>query len=53
MIVLQNILPSPMIAVAMAILIFRQNFGGTLFLAFAQTGVINTLRNLVPRYGLG
>ncbi|OTB10378.1 hypothetical protein K445DRAFT_70393 [Daldinia sp. EC12] len=46
----QNTLPPAQISVAMALLMFSQNFGGALFLSFAETIFSNSLKTLIPRY---
>ncbi|KAI0104436.1 putative MFS multidrug transporter [Daldinia grandis] len=46
----QNTLPPAQISVAMALLMFSQNFGGALFLSFAETIFSNSLKTLIPEY---
>ncbi|KAI0843905.1 putative MFS multidrug transporter [Daldinia vernicosa] len=46
----QNTLPPAQVSVAMALLMFSQNFGGALFLSFAETIFSNSLKTLIPEY---
>ncbi|KAF3054874.1 putative HC-toxin efflux carrier TOXA [Daldinia childiae] len=46
----QNTLPPAQISIAMAFLMFSQNFGGALFLSFAETIFSNSLKTLIPEY---
>ncbi|KAI0376197.1 putative MFS multidrug transporter [Hypomontagnella monticulosa] len=49
-IAVQNTLPPAQIAVAMALTMFSQNFGGALFLSFSETIFTNSLKTLIPEY---
>jgi hypothetical protein len=49
-IALQNTLPASEISIAMAVLIFCQNFGGAIFLAFAEAVFSNSLKKLLTEY---
>lgn len=46
----QNTLSKSQIPTAMSILVFCQNFGGAIFVAFAQTTFTNSLRQTIPAY---
>ncbi|KAK6837010.1 MFS general substrate transporter [Apiospora arundinis] len=49
-IAVQNSLPPPQIPIAMALLMFSQALGGSLFLSFASTIFTNSLKTLIPQY---
>lgn len=49
-IAVQNTLPPAQTAVAMALIMFSQNFGGALFLSFSETIFTNSLTTLIPEY---
>jgi len=49
----QNNLPPSQNAVSLSILIFAQNFGGAVWLAFAQTAFDNSLKEAIPQYAPG
>lgn len=50
MIIIQSLLPAEEQSIAMAVFIFCQNFGGSLFFAFAQTIFDNRLQKLLAEY---
>ncbi|KAF8860071.1 hypothetical protein BDZ45DRAFT_649189 [Acephala macrosclerotiorum] len=52
-IAIQNLIPHAQISVAIAILIFCQNFSSATFLTIAQTIFSNGLKNSIPKHAPG
>ncbi|KAL9623476.1 MAG: hypothetical protein Q9160_002156 [Pyrenula sp. 1 TL-2023] len=50
LIAVQHTLPPAQISIAMALLMFSQNFGGALFLSFGETILANSLKTQIPKY---